>query len=99
MEGGHCDDLDQQAKSDLEAEARRHREALEGLTPRDVDKLVSEANRHLDRVHQIMGTFARRAAAGLAVVAVCVTMATPARGTYGRRTCLRPIAFARQATA
>jgi hypothetical protein len=54
--------LDDQARRELGEETQRHREALSGLTARQVDAVVAEANRHLDRVIEIMRAMARRVA-------------------------------------
>jgi hypothetical protein len=56
------DKLDEQARRELGEETERHRQALSGLTASQVDAVVTEANRHLHRVHEIMRAMARRAA-------------------------------------
>jgi hypothetical protein len=64
--------IDDAARHELDAEAERHRRALEGLTTRDTEALVTEANRHLDRVGEIMVDLARRAGAlALSVAGLC----------------------------
>jgi hypothetical protein len=60
--------LDEQAERELAEETQRHREALAGLTPRDSEAIATEANRHFDRVQEIMRSLARRMPEGGVVV-------------------------------
>ena len=55
------DRLDEQARRELDEEAERHRQALAAMTARDTDAVVAEANRHFDRVQEVMRAFALRA--------------------------------------
>ena len=52
--------LDEQATRELAEEAERHRLELAGMTSRDVERVVTEARRHHDRVGEIMRECAGR---------------------------------------
>jgi DNA-binding FadR family transcriptional regulator len=52
--------LDDQARRELDEETEEHRRALKALTVRDIEGVVTEANRHFRRVNDIMRDFARR---------------------------------------
>jgi DNA-binding GntR family transcriptional regulator len=54
------EELDDQARRELDEETEQHRRALKALTVRDVDGVVAEATRHLERVKEIMRDFALR---------------------------------------
>jgi hypothetical protein len=55
------DGMDEQARSELDEEGQRHREALAGLTIRETDAVVEETARHLRRVEDIMRRLRLRA--------------------------------------
>lgn len=73
--GSPRDRLDEQARRELDDEAERHRQTLAAVTPRDLDGVVAEANRHFSRIQEIMRAFAKRVSGAVQVLAValCVT--------------------------
>ena len=56
--------IDDVARSELAAEAERHRAALGALTTRDGVAAAAEVDHHLDRVEEIMRDFVRRTPPG-----------------------------------
>ena len=55
--------LDEEAAAAYQEEARRHADALAAIRPGDADAVAEEFNRHMDRVQEILLSFARRCGA------------------------------------
>jgi DNA-binding GntR family transcriptional regulator len=52
--------IDDAARRELDAEAERHSKAVGGLTTRDAEAAAAEADRHIERVREIMRDLVRR---------------------------------------
>ena len=69
------DRMDEQATHELDEEAERHRQSLDGLKLRDTARLVEEASRHFDRVQAIMRALAIRTVKTLPALAAAAAAA------------------------